>query len=269
MKCLYKHILISLLLYPIVSDAFESPSNIAQVLEGNKVEHPITTYDFVGKTQERIEVEFNPKNAERIVNESIKQIDEAQLQVAKNLTQEVKLNQKQLLLQNLGNETTAGKLANKTGVNISQLLSRYNSKVFLNHENDKLPGLMVFISFSMPQNSLKQLVDQLRQAGGVLVLRGMYGSLQKTINAIYELNKQGVPAIIHPELFKKYDIKVVPTFILEDKERGSCKFDNCTRVYDKLTGNVSLGYVLRECASGGSNSKAAQRYLKRIEEVKR
>ena len=221
--------------------------------------------ELVDNASRNIEREIATGKHKALVIESSKQLTEERLADAKELAEQVNLKQKQLSLKDLGIEVTGGKLADKNGINIGELLSRYNSKKFLEKDSDQLPGLMVFISLSMPENSLNQLAIQIRQAGGVLVLRGMYeGSLQKTINAIYELNKQGVSAIIHPEFFRKYDVRAVPTFVLENKEEGKCKFGNCTRVFDKLTGNVSLKYVLEQFASEGSNPKVAQQYLERI-----
>jgi type-F conjugative transfer system pilin assembly protein TrbC len=221
--------------------------------------------ELVDNASRNIEREIKTGKHKALIKESSKQLTEERLADAKELAEQVNLKQKQLSLKDLGIEVTGGKLADKNGINIGELLSRYNSKDFLEKDSDQLPGLMVFISLSMPENSLNQLAIQIRQAGGVLVLRGMYeGSLQKTINAIYELNKQGVSAIIHPEFFRKYDVRAVPTFVLENKEEGKCKFGNCTRVFDKLTGNVSLKYVLEQFASEGSNPKVAQQYLERI-----
>lgn len=209
-----------------------------------------------------IESDAERKAAAKVVEEGSKQITEANRDSSKKFVEEVNLKQKKLSPKELGIEFKGGKLADKNGVNIGELLSRYNVKDALETDADKLPGLMVFISLGMPQNSLKQLSQQIKQLGGVFVLRGMYqGSLTKTIQAIYELNKQGVSAIIHPEFFKKYDVRVVPTFVLEDKENKTCKLDNCTRIYDKLTGNVSLDYVLNEIKGSGNNKTLAREYL--------
>jgi len=221
--------------------------------------------ELVDNASRNIESEIKTGKHKALIKESSKQLTEKHLVDAKELAKQVNLKQKQLSLKDLGIEASRGKLADRNGVNIGELLSRYNSKKFLEKDSDQLPGLMVFISLSMPENSLRQLAIQIRQAGGVFVLRGMYeSSLQKTINAIYELNKQGVSAIIHPEFFRKYDVRTVPTFVLEDKEGGTCKFGNCTRVFDKLTGNVSLKYALEQFANDGSNSKVALRFLERI-----
>ena len=305
MKYLYTYIFISLLLYPGISYGIEAQDNgklwvqdiqkraqqdgfdahglvdsalrnaggheapgenkLTDSMPNSTQQKRFNAQELVDNASRNIEREIKTGKHKALIKESSKQLTEERLADAKELAEQVNLKQKQLSLKDLGIEVTGGKLADKNGINIGELLSRYNSKKFLEKDSDQLPGLMVFISLSMPENSLNQLAIQIRQAGGVLVLRGMYeGSLQKTINAIYELNKQGVSAIIHPEFFRKYDVRVVPTFVLEDKEGGTCKFGNCTRIFDKLTGNVSLKYVLEQFASEGSNPKVAQQYLERI-----
>jgi type-F conjugative transfer system pilin assembly protein TrbC len=267
MKYLYTYIFISLLLYPAILHEVEAADNAA----AHDMSSPVSQSGFnaqglVDNVLKNIEREIETDNYNNLIKESSKLVTEKQLANAKKLTEQANLQQKQLSLKDLGIEVTNEKLADKNGVNISQLLSRYNSKDFLEQDSDQLPGLMVFISLGMPENSLKPLAIQIKQTGGVFVLRGMYqGSLQKTINAIYELNKQGVSAIIHPEFFRKYDVKAVPTFVLENKVIGKCKFGNCTRVFDKLTGNVSLKYALEQFANNGSNKKQANKYLKFLE----
>lgn len=221
---------------------------------------------IVDSALKSIESDQARESAGKIVHEGSKRITEPNRESAKKLVEEVNLQQKKLSPKELGIEVKGGKLADKDGVNIGELLSRYNVKDALESESDKFPGLMVLISLGMPENTLKQLAIQVKKANGIFVLRGMYqGSLTKTVKAIYELNKQGVSAIIHPEFFKKYDVKVVPTFVLEDKENKTCKLDNCTRIYDKLAGNVSLNYVLKEIEGSGNNKTIAKKYLKLLE----
>jgi conjugal transfer pilus assembly protein TrbC len=115
-----------------------------------------------------------------------------------------------------------------------------------------MPELLVFASFSLPSESLKQLAAQVGKAEGVLVFRGMYqGSMKKTISLLHTFNQQGVPAIIHPKLFSTHGVTHVPTFLLKET--------------DRMVGNVPLAYVLRAFAEGGDNKSLAHRYLQKIE----
>lgn len=128
--------------------------------------------------------------------------------------------------------------------------------------SEKLPDLLVFISFSMPEQSLKQLSEQVKKAKGVLVLRGMYqGSLKKTVNMLYALNKQGVSAIIHPKLFTEYEVTKAPTIILRDSKNQCDEENSCTAVIDKISGNVPISYALRYFVKEGHHSSLAKKYL--------
>jgi len=131
---------------------------------------------------------------------------------------------------------------------------------------DNLPPLLVFISFSMPKTTLAQLSVQVRKAGGVLVLRGVVNnSIKETIAAMHDLSKQGVPAIIHPKLFKMYNVRQVPAFVMHDPEYTRVHDEKQTVIIDKMAGNVTLDYVLRQFQSDGSYQDIAKAHLARLE----
>lgn len=74
---------------------------------------------------------------------------------------------------------------------------------------------LVFVSFSMPKAALIELNDQSQKYGATLVLRGIHeDSFVATKDKILEINPKGLQLDIHPDLFKQYDIKRVPTFVL-------------------------------------------------------
>ncbi len=89
----------------------------------------------------------------------------------------------------------------------------------------------VFISPSMPKQSLAQLLEQSRELNAQVVLRGFVNDSHKTTTKVLQdlitISKYGV--IVDPELFNKYDIKQVPTFVIADSNNH----------YDKLSGNIS------------------------------
>ena len=101
-------------------------------------------------------------------------------------------------------------------------------------ETDIENGILAFVSFSMPEASLKQLNDDAQKRGATLVLRGLHeGSFVKTKDKILSVDKNGLVFELNPELFKKLGVERVPTFILlkEGKE------------INRLSGNVSLEYA--------------------------
>ncbi len=92
--------------------------------------------------------------------------------------------------------------------------------------------LIVFVSFSMPEESLKALFEALEINPDVkLVLRGLIDdSMDKTARKINDL---GGVLEINPELFDRYQIQQVPTFVM-------VKGDGTTL---KLAGNITLNHA--------------------------
>lgn len=108
--------------------------------------------------------------------------------------------------------------------------------------------LMVFVSLSMPEHIIKALARQAKDAGAVMVLRGLTGdSWQATWKALALLN-QGIGAewIIHPEGFKQFKVARVPTIVLADGRTASVMEDGCAEAgsYAALVGDVSIEQAL-------------------------
>jgi len=95
-------------------------------------------------------------------------------------------------------------------------------------------GILVFVSFSMPKAALIELSDQSQKYGATLVLRGIHeDSFLKMKDKIMEISPKGLHLDIHPDLFKQYGIKRVPTFVL---------VKNGAEV-NRLSGNVTLEFA--------------------------
>ena len=112
------------------------------------------------------------------------------------------------------------------------------------------PILMVFISLSMPEATLKRLVSQAARAKASLLIRGLLnGSLRDTVARTQALLAgQSVAFQIDPQAFERYAITQVPSFVLVREgasstpcENGSCSPPND---YVRLAGDVSLDYAL-------------------------
>lgn len=103
----------------------------------------------------------------------------------------------------------------------------------------KYPTLLVFVSFSMPMDALKQLGDQVKKAGGSLVFRGLVkDSFPLTAQKMREL---GVEAMIDPTLFEAFQVQTVPTFVMLSKPLQDMEQ---LPSYDQLNGHVSLKHAL-------------------------
>lgn len=127
--------------------------------------------------------------------------------------------------------------------------------------------LMIFVSSSIPRNSLKDLIIQAKQSGGVLVFRGIIGSLRNTQEFLANISKENVSAIIDPRLFDIFQVKLVPTFVLLSSSVHECLNSDCqfTPKHDRITGNITLKYALEQIESGkGESADIASSYLLKI-----
>lgn len=115
------------------------------------------------------------------------------------------------------------------------------------------PILMVFISLSMPEATLKRLVSQAARTKASLLIRGLLnGSLRDTVVRTQALLAgQSVAFQIDPQAFERYAITKVPSFVLvregaDNKPCGHGGRGSCapTNDYVRLAGDVSLDYAL-------------------------
>ena len=143
---------------------------------------------------------------------------------------------------------------------IAKLLNNYRFKPTDVQKNQitNYP-LMIFVSASIPKSSLKDLMIQARQSGGVMVFRGLIGgTLRNTQQFLSELAKENVSAIIDPRLFEMFNVELVPTFVVLAKDSQDCEESNCnfTPIHDRITGNISLNYALEQFADGQGDAKS-------------
>ena len=99
--------------------------------------------------------------------------------------------------------------------------------------SEKKDQLLVFVSFSMPEASLKSLAQDAEKYNAVLVMRGLYeDSFVKTANKLKNL---GIGVDIKPELFETHKVTAVPTFVVLKSDQSLW----C------LKGNVTLDFVMK------------------------
>ncbi len=134
------------------------------------------------------------------------------------------------------------------------------------------PRFIAFASLSMPQKSLKALARNMKAAGGVTVLRGFPGGSAKTLTQMLSKMASGGEELstlgIDPRLFRTFDIKVAPSFVMASSDFSLCDGFECKGAlppHDRMTGNVSVEYVLETFASGGPGSHLAALHLARLE----
>lgn len=106
------------------------------------------------------------------------------------------------------------------------------------------PNFYIFISTSMDKENINSLIEGNDNA--TFVLRGLKeNSFRKTSEFIKDLKNASI--IIDPELFKKYDVVAVPSYVLAHDSN-----------HDKLSGNVTPQYALEKFAKSGDLAQEAQ-----------
>ncbi|HCM1918466.1 TPA: type-F conjugative transfer system pilin assembly protein TrbC [Salmonella enterica subsp. salamae serovar 28:r:e,n,z15] len=115
---------------------------------------------------------------------------------------------------------------------------------------------MVFVSFSMPPDELKQRVKDAAQLNIPVVIQGMVnGDMRATANAVAGLVKEsntgGVQ--IDPTTFRKYNITAVPVLIVACGNQGD--------TVDRLQGDLTLHQALKRVAEEGDCADTARNLL--------
>ena len=100
------------------------------------------------------------------------------------------------------------------------------------------PPLLVFVSFSMPKESLQQWITQTRNAGGAVVIRGLIdNSFRKTAEVLSPLlEKESSGILLDPEPFKTFKVDKVPAVVVQ---QGAAEFD-------AFYGDTTLDYALEQ-----------------------
>ena len=133
------------------------------------------------------------------------------------------------------------------------------------------PGLLVFVSLSMPRPTLQRLVGQAARAKASIVLRGFAnGSLRDTVAQVQGLiGSRQVAVQIDPLAFDRFAVTRVPTFVLvRDGTRPvACASGSCAPAdsFLRTSGDVSLDYALEHMRrSAPGFGPPADIFLKRI-----
>lgn len=111
-----------------------------------------------------------------------------------------------------------------------------------------VPELMVFVSFSMPHESLVRIVDQSEKTGARLVFRGFIGTkLTDMSKRIAELlGSHRVEVVVHPPAFTQFKVNQVPALVISQSDAANQLDNGCAQAdrYVKVTGDVSQDYAL-------------------------
>ncbi|WP_240992018.1 type-F conjugative transfer system pilin assembly protein TrbC [endosymbiont of Riftia pachyptila] len=143
------------------------------------------------------------------------------------------------------------------------------------------PRPLVFVSFSMPEASLRSLLAEAARVESPVVLRGLVeNSMKRTVARLGELlgtrdssgetTGEPTPSLaIDPTLFERFGVDKVPTFVLPMDTIAPCTPEGCpVPTHLKVAGDVSLVYALsvmaRE-ADGTTLGTRAKQWRQRLE----
>lgn len=161
---------------------------------------------------------------------------------------------KQEVVQSSAIKEIEGLLEEKTQKSCASNCSKKPIAPFISQEKE--PKLYIFVSFSMPDKTLKDLQKSSERIGGHLVVNGLYkDSFIETQKRIQDL---GINVDINPNLFDDHKVNHVPTFIYENSN---------TKEIDRISGNISLEFAIETFAKGGSLE--CQNILHKLQGTKR
>ena len=123
----------------------------------------------------------------------------------------------------------------------------------LKQSASKSGGLLIFVSSSLSSQALKELFKDAQKIGAKLIFKGLINNSFKDTHQYFK-NIQ-INADIDPERFSKYDISVVPTFVLTSKKNSQ---------FDRVQGNVSIEEALSQFKDRGDLKNLAARLLKKL-----
>ena len=135
------------------------------------------------------------------------------------------------------------------GPDIARMAATYRQTTPRSAPGKDVAELMVFVSFSLPKETLQRIVTQAEKSGAVLVLRGLKGnSLTRMGEEIAELlGARNVTAIIHPPAFKQFKVRQVPALVLARSGQASqIGEDGCAPAssFIRVDGDVTQDYAL-------------------------
>ncbi len=154
----------------------------------------------------------------------------------------------------------------RAGMDIETMARQYEQKA----ETQKTDGLMIFASFTMPDESLKNLLKQANRVGASVVLRGFKNnSIKETALAIHALGEAGGNIAINPKSFTQYKIEAVPTVVLTKAEGiGNADEQGCAlpEHFIAVSGDVSLDYALAQIVQRAPQWESiATSYLRQLQ----
>lgn len=157
---------------------------------------------------------------------------------------------------------------NASGLDFDRLVAQ--SAQLHEKPDERGPQLLAFVSFSLPDTVLRQIIKDVTLVGGAVVFRGMPENSLKAFSARLRtvIGTGEAPASIgiDPRLFRAFGVETAPTFIVVSTGFELCDGFACQSVpppHDRMAGNVSVRHVLETVSSGHGPGAAVARVLTR------
>jgi conjugal transfer pilus assembly protein TrbC len=128
-------------------------------------------------------------------------------------------------------------------------------------------SVYIFVSFSMPKESLQQWSAQAQKIHAPLVIQGLvddsFTKTQQAVAALSSEHQSGV--VLDPRLFQQYHISQVPAVVVVHPTvlKPCLPNQSCwnPEVNDVVAGDIGLEAALRIVADRGDNTVVAQHLL--------
>lgn len=164
-------------------------------------------------------------------------------------------------------------LSRKDFTDLNDLVKRYEeSRAAHKRPTSEDSALMLFVSFSMPPDVIREYTRQANATGATLILRGNYegGTVRKTTEYAATLNTGGAGWLINPELFTGYKVDSVPVLVLS-LENLDADTEGCFPVgeYASVFGEISIIGSLEKIAEQASKAEIRDLAIKRLAKIER
>jgi len=138
-------------------------------------------------------------------------------------------------------------------------------------DRQRYEGSRVFLlaSFSMPKESLRQMMQEAQSYGVPIVFRGFVNNsvydTQAALEDSFGTVDDAVGFSIDPTLFTRFDVTAVPQVIAVRADLDVCETQGCEAdpmpPHDRVKGNVPLDFALRLIAENGDVAAAEVRRM--------
>lgn len=129
--------------------------------------------------------------------------------------------------------------------------------------------LMVFVSFSMPPESLERIVVQSEKTGAHIVFRGFKGDkmMEMSKHVARLIGERRVEVSVNPPAFTQFKVTRVPALVIAQPNAGEQMTGGCAQTarFVKVTGDVGQDYALDLIERTSPQfAQAAQAFNRRI-----